>query len=239
MSEQSQESPIWSIWSKVKSTTTELESQLGTYIKAAPSNEEIKKKLYEWGNTAGEYLDKADDRIGEMEKSAGGYLKELGGEFKQYIAADQPKGQDTGSTLFDADIPASRLEAQLLALHNRYALFEVDEEIPDSEPKQADQIPQLLEKYKDLEPLKEKLVPSKLTENQFWNRYFELRQQIIDQDNKRKELLSKHNPDDIEGWGSSDEDSKKRTKGTEDTKETTKPSKATEKHDSESEDDWE
>lgn len=92
----------------------------------------------------------------------------------------------------------TRLDAQLHLLHSNLDNFKTDPRSPKyksewetsfSAEKKTDQIAKDLELYSELRTSMEKLVPSTVSYEEFWKRYYFLRSELDAEEQKRKELL--------------------------------------------------
>jgi hypothetical protein len=119
-------------------------------------------------------------------------------------------------------IYSTRLEAQLHALHTSEQPFltETKETGYDEFSKTfdvetcTDEIASKLEEHPELRKLMDSLVPEKVSYTDFWTKYFYMRCQIHEQEQKRKDLLSKvaDNEDQV-GWDDEDEDDDEAKRG--------------------------
>lgn len=204
----------WASWWKTK--TEGWSEQVNQVVSNLPSNEEMKAKLEEWGTKAGDYLDEADRRIEEFENSAVHSLKAVQTDIKHYveegISLESPEAEaaqmsQPGGVLFTSDrIATSRLEAQIHRLHQSPSVFMKGEPVSGDIESRTDTIAEYLETYPELRELFEALVPEKVEYKQFWLRYFAAREQIEEQDRQRKALLARQAEEEIEDWGSSEDD---------------------------------
>lgn len=118
---------------------------------------------------------------------------------------DMEAGEDASSeVLFNVpedirnQIYSTRLDAQLHALHtsaepflatgkeDQFVEFQAKEFNLD---KMTDTITEDLKEYPSLRKLMEQLVPDKVAYDQFWAKYYYMRKQISDQEQRRKKLL--------------------------------------------------
>lgn len=111
-------------------------------------------------------------------------------------------------------IYSTRLDAQLHALHTSTEPFLTNKDEPGfnefSETfdvnSRTDDIASDLEKYPKLRSLMETLVPHKVSYEQFWTKYYYMRNQLSEQEQKRKLLLSQTNNDESGEVSWDDED---------------------------------
>ncbi|ODV63393.1 Dos2p [Ascoidea rubescens DSM 1968] len=128
-------------------------------------------------------------------------------------------------------INATRTEAQINTLHTSQDLYiteAIDEDYHDFKKSfhiqnETDEISALLKKYPNLQNLMSSIVPTKVTYEEFWSRYFFMKNQITNQEKHRKALLQNTTTDDEEDfdWGDDDEDDEYNDK----TNKTDKPGK--------------
>lgn len=126
-------------------------------------------------------------------------------------------------------IYSTRLDAQLHALHTSTEPFltTTKEDGFDDFAQSfnvsfhTDEIAKDLDKYAQLRTLMESLVPEKISYDQFWTKYYYMRKQLAEQEQKRKMLLEKATLDESAdiSWDDEDEDE------VDDPKQTPKPSK--------------
>lgn len=113
-------------------------------------------------------------------------------------------------------IYSTRLDAQLHALHTSTEPFLTttkedgfDDFAKDFDvSSHTDDIAKDLEKYTQLRALMESLVPEKISYDQFWTKYYYMRKQLGEQEQKRKMLLEKaaHDESADISWDDEDED---------------------------------
>ncbi|KAK9386291.1 hypothetical protein V1515DRAFT_150880 [Lipomyces mesembrius] len=177
---------------------------------------------------------KAQARIEELDTSEiSKYLNQVGKEVSDFLkdAVTIDPGEDeyaegtktpiSKDVLFDVpedikrQIYTTRLDAQLHALHTSVEPFLADsddvayEEFAKglSVDSQTATIAGDLDHYPELRKLMEKVVPEKITYEEFWKRYYFLREQINQEELRRKQLLNEAGQtDDNFDWGEEDED---------------------------------
>jgi hypothetical protein len=137
---------------------------------------------------------RADEYLAKFGCSIGGFLRDA-------ITISPPaKGEEevvqTGEHK-KKQIFTTRLDAQLHLLHSNLELFSTDPKVESfknfgdtfSVEKQTDKIASDLERYPDLRATMEKLVPGDVEYKAFWVRYYFLRNELDQEEKKRKELL--------------------------------------------------
>lgn len=162
---------------------------------------------------AQKYIDDLDKDLEQFENEAGKKLFQMGtnlqGMLKSAVNVVGPDaGADTGlaaEVLFNVpedvqnQIYSTRLDAQLHALHTtREPFLAKDESDPGyvnfaksfSVERHTETIARDLDLYPQLRALMESLVPDSVTYNNFWTKYYFMRSEIADQEEKRKQLLS-------------------------------------------------
>ncbi|KAK9376027.1 uncharacterized protein V1513DRAFT_440437 [Lipomyces chichibuensis] len=177
---------------------------------------------------------KAQARIEELDTAEiSKYLNQVGKDvsdfLKDAVTIDPGEDEYTEGTktpiskdvLFDVpedikrQIYTTRLDAQLHALHTSVEPFLADsddvayEEFAKgfSVDSQTATIAGDLEHYPELRKLMEKVVPEKITYEEFWKRYYFLREQINQEELRRKQLLNEAGQaDDNFDWDEEDED---------------------------------
>ncbi|KAK9492921.1 hypothetical protein V1508DRAFT_126215 [Lipomyces doorenjongii] len=177
---------------------------------------------------------KAQARIEELDTAEfSKYLNQVGKEVSDFLkdAVTIDPGEDeyaegtktpiSKDVLFDVpedikrQIYTTRLDAQLHALHTSVEPFLADsddvayEEFAKgfSVDSQTATIAGDLDHYPELRKLMEKLVPEKITYEEFWKRYYFLRDQINQEELRRKQLLNEAGQtDDNFDWDEEDED---------------------------------
>ncbi|KAK9484221.1 hypothetical protein V1527DRAFT_470742 [Lipomyces starkeyi] len=177
---------------------------------------------------------KAQARIEELDTvEISKYLNQVGKEVSDFLkdAVTIDPGEDeyaegtktpiSKDVLFDVpedikrQIYTTRLDAQLHALHTSVEPFLTDsddvayEEFAKgfSVDSQTATIAGDLDHYPELRKLMEKVVPEKITYEEFWKRYYFLREQINQEELRRKQLLNEAGQtDDNFDWDEEDED---------------------------------
>lgn len=181
-------------------------------------------------------MQKAQSRIEELEKvEFSKYLnkvgKEVGDFLKDAVTVDpddtQAMRNDTvvNDVLFDLPedikrhIYTTRLDAQLHALHTSPEPFLTDSKDNSFEEfaskfsisDQTETIAHDLDFYDELRKLMEKLVPEKISYEEFWKRYYFLRDQINQEEVRRKQLLKEAGQEEDDFDWSEDEDDEQTT----------------------------
>ncbi|KAJ8099349.1 hypothetical protein POJ06DRAFT_282393 [Lipomyces tetrasporus] len=177
---------------------------------------------------------KAQARVEELDKvEISKYLNQVGKEVAEFLkdAVTIDPGEDdytegtktpiTKDILFDVpddikrQIYTTRLDAQLHALHTSTEPFLTDsddtayQEFANgfSVDSQTTTIAGDLDHYPELRKLMEKVVPEKITYEEFWKRYYFLREQINQEELRRKQLLNEAGQaEDNFDWDEEDED---------------------------------
>lgn len=180
-----------------------------------------------------QFENKAGKKLVQMGTDIQGILKEAVNKTGPTILSGQATSSDTSNTkeshetLFNvpediqSHIYSTRLDAQLHALHTTREPFLVkDANTVDpgytkfaesfNVDAQTENIAQDLEKYTKLRSLMESLVPDSVAYNEFWTRYYFMRSEIYNQEEKRKLLLSQAqnvslNEEEV-NWDDEDED---------------------------------
>lgn len=183
------------------------------------------------------YLDDLDHELEQVEKFAGSYatkvssfiktnLLETDAKIRERLIEDANKGDldaNESNLLFNVPdniktpIYATRTEAQLHALHTSQDLYvtdAIDSEFAtflksfNLESKTAE-ISSLLKKHSQLQNLMAAVVPTKVSYEEFWARYFFMYGKILEQEEKRKKILE-NNADDGDdedfNWDDDDDD---------------------------------
>ncbi|KAK9238195.1 hypothetical protein V1525DRAFT_401807 [Lipomyces kononenkoae] len=143
----------------------------------------------------------------QVGKDVGEFLKDAvtidPGEEQEYNEATRTPGGNR-DVLFDVpedikrQIYTTRLDAQLHALHTSVEPILADSDDTAfaefaktfSADAQTTTIAQDLDHYPELRKLMEKVVPEKVTYEEFWKRYYFLREQINQEEVRRKQLLN-------------------------------------------------
>ncbi|CAN6649226.1 protein Dos2p [Trichomonascus vanleenenianus] len=196
---------------------TALSQKAQTYI------DELDRDLEKIENKAGSYLSQVGSDLRSFLKDAVTVSSPVA---RPRDGFDPDAGEDAPSeVLFNVpedirnQIYSTRLDAQLHALHtskepflvktseddgyNKFAAdFDVD--------KKTDQIAKDLEEHPSLRKLMEQLVPSQVSYNEFWTKYYYMRGQIAQQEEKRKLLVQQAttnnaNEEDV-SWDDEDEE---------------------------------
>lgn len=201
-------------WSQLRSRAEEY--GIEEKIKQAGSalDNQVRLKAGEYGlqeklNYAGQVIDTYDRKIEDLENNAASYFKQKGVQVYDRVLDSLDPVESSSEVLFEQNnAPSSRVDAQIKALHHSPELFMNCE--PRKDQLETDQFARaqaILKDDPDLRKLHESLVPEKVTDKVFWLRYFELREDIEEQDRQRKEIL-KHKPAEDEeiDWGSSEEE---------------------------------
>lgn len=156
------------------------------------------------------YMESLDSKLEIVENKAGEYA----GKFASFLTGlvsvtnDDSKTEQTykkKSSPFPLEYGSSRYETDLYKLHTSPDQF-LDAEEGDGKliDGKTEEIAQLLAKYEKLTNLMNELVPVKISYNSFWTRYFNLQDELKQQDENRKKLLDKEDEEDFT-W-SDDED---------------------------------
>ncbi|KAI5807421.1 hypothetical protein DFH27DRAFT_650931 [Peziza echinospora] len=184
---------------------------------AAKRIEEIEKAearadeyLLKWGSTVGNFLKDAvtiappeGGEFADEEGKGKGKEREGGAGAAGYQAGEEGKRQ----------IYTTRLDAQLHLLHTSLDLFKNDPDVESYNKdwtasfdveKSTEQIAADLDKYPELRASMEKVVPAEVKYEDFWKRYYFLRQQLDTEEQKRKELLKGALEEETVGWDSDD-----------------------------------
>lgn len=208
----------WGWWDSVKSSAAVKEAnerlqQAQKQAQEAWDAEAIKDKLVQLGHTATEYIDSADRKLEEFENKTADYLQQEGAKIAEKVMPpdEQPA---TAEVLFNGPEkkPVSRLDAELMALNASPDRFLEKLDGKAAQVSAAEQ-KSLLAASADLAETHRALVPSKFSDAEFWNQYSLLRQRLIIQDERRKQLIERQgNADEEEdGWGSSDDEAAEST----------------------------
>ncbi|TKA71742.1 hypothetical protein B0A49_04993 [Cryomyces minteri] len=145
----------------------------------------------------------AEGMLSRLRLEAAARLKTIS---KAEDAADEALlkfGTNIRNFLRDADaegkrvIHTTRFDAQLHVIHSSLDSFSRDAASPEFEPwarefdveKQTERIGRDLEAYEELRRAMEKLVPERVTYEEFWKRYYFLRHVIETEEQRRRELL--------------------------------------------------
>lgn len=202
-------------WTKLRTTAEEYGiqeklknagSMLDAQVRSKADEYDLQGKL----NYAGSIIDRYDRKIEDIENNATSFLKQKGSEVYGKVVDSLDPMESSSEVLFEQkSAPSSRVDAQIKALHHSPELF-IDRETRNTEltPEQAERKKTILTDNADLQKLHDSLVPEKVADSKFWLRYFELRDDIEEQDRQRKEIL-RHKPtteDEKIDWGSSDEE---------------------------------
>jgi hypothetical protein len=138
---------------------------------------------------------RADEYLAKFGSSIGGFLRDAitisppaNGEEEVVMQT----GEDKKKQIF-----TTRLDAQLHLLHSNLELFRTDPKVESFETfgdtfsveEQTDKIASDLERYPELRASMEKLVPDEVEYKAFWIRYYFLRNELDQEEKKRKELL--------------------------------------------------
>ncbi|KAK9325950.1 hypothetical protein V1517DRAFT_128269 [Lipomyces orientalis] len=177
---------------------------------------------------------KAQARVEELDKvEISKYINQVGKEVAEFLKdavtidpgeedyAEGTKTPITTDILFDVpddikrQIYTTRLDAQLHALHTSTEPFLTDSDDTAyqtfangfSVDSQTATIAGDLDHYPELRKLMEKVVPEKITYEEFWKRYYFLREQINQEELRRKQLLNEAGQaEDNFDWDEEDED---------------------------------
>lgn len=148
-------------------------------------------------------LDSLDSKLEIVEQQATKFVSLLTSFFSSMVVISSPEEQKkeidhSMSCLLTSVYGNSRYDSDLQKLHTTESFYLSDEldnkEEPDNFEVNAmtQEITALLERYPTtLEPLMNELVPVKLTYQLFWYRYFKCEQQLKQQEEARRHLLSK------------------------------------------------
>ncbi|KAK9369604.1 hypothetical protein V1509DRAFT_619988 [Lipomyces kononenkoae] len=201
--------------------------QLATRVRIAPkSTSKMFSVLKQKAQARIEELDTAEisKYISQVGKDVSEFLKDAvtidpaEDEYYYNEATRTPVGRDV---LFDVpedikrQIYTTRLDAQLHALHTSVEPILADsddaafKEFAErfSADAQTGIIAQDLDHYPELRKLMEKVVPEKVTYEEFWKRYYFLREQINQEELRRKQLLNEAGQTDENfDWDEEDED---------------------------------
>ncbi|KAK9473364.1 uncharacterized protein V1510DRAFT_414850 [Dipodascopsis tothii] len=163
------------------------------------------------------YLAKVGHEVGDFLKDAVTVEPDLDSDGVRARNADGV----VSDVLFDLpedikrQIYTTRLDAQLHALHTSPEPFLTDAHDAAFDTfagtfdiaAQTDAIAADLEYYPELRKLMERLVPEQTAYDEFWTRYYFLRDQIAQEDDRRKKLLrAAAQQEDNFDWGEDDED---------------------------------
>lgn len=196
-----------------------------------------KKMLDLLSGATNSYLDDLDKELEQVENFAGTYASKVGNFFKNAIIEDPKDASIDAANVGDLDanessvlfnvpeniktpIYATRTDAQLNALHTSQSLYltdAADEDFDkfksefDLEGKTND-ITELLKKHPSLQNLMSLIVPTKVTYEEFWIRYYYMHNQILKQEEKRKQLLENENDDDEFNWDEEEEEQDSKVK---------------------------
>ncbi|ONH65195.1 BSD domain-containing protein 1 [Cyberlindnera fabianii] len=157
------------------------------------------------------YLDSLDKDLEQVETAAGRYATRFGQFLKDTISVASPDSDDeelideeVANVLFNVKdhktglkLSASRTEAQLHTLHTSPELYSTTE----SDPK--------FDNFKSTFSVESKT--AKVSYDEFWTRYFYMKEKIFQQESTRKKLLGRAQeavPTESEdlSWGDDDED---------------------------------
>lgn len=181
-------------------------------LKAQAYIDELDRDLEKVESKAGSYLTKVGADLGA-------YLKEAvnieaptagaGGSGERGIAGGAGLGPSEGEVLFNVpedirnQIYSTRLDAQLHALHTSPEPFLVSASASAAEPEYAAfastfdasahtaRIAADLAAYPKLRTLMEQLVPAQVRYEEFWRKYYYMREQIAAQEQKRRDLMER------------------------------------------------
>lgn len=206
--------------------------------------DELDKDLEVVENTAGSYLAQFTTDVSAYLKEAVSVAPPLlssGGASRDGGAAGEPEVLFNVPEDIRNQIYSTRLDAQLHALHTSPEPYL--EPRPTDDPafapfagqfdiaNQTDQIAADLDKYPLLRTLMERLVPNEVAYDEFWLRYYFMREMITSQEEKRKALLQKaaalSENKDGEAFKWDDDDDDDDEEETEETKTTAKSSTTT------------
>lgn len=131
--------------------------------------------------------------------------------------------EDTNVVKTSVAAASTRTEGELKELSTKKEIYlenkiELNSEF-DVETK-TDEIAKILKSDELLDDLMNEIVPTEIPYKDFWNIYFTRKQQILDMENKRKELLQnaskQQDNDEIIGWDDDDEEEENETTKVED-----------------------
>lgn len=164
---------------------------------------EGKVDLQSISSLAGKALDTLDSKLEVVEQKAGMLMNSFTSFFSSVISIDLPAStvetsESKAESTFSAPaVPGaaygtSRLDNELFNLHTSEAIYldtTKDLEVIDVGQKTGE-IEHLLSEYKEtLEPLMNRLVPTRISYEKFWSTYFTYDAEIREADKARRELL--------------------------------------------------
>lgn len=157
---------------------------------------------------ANQALDELDSKLEKIEHQAGKWVSLFTSFFSTMVSVDEtPDSQheskdeaEIGQAFPGASYGTSRYEMELFKFHTDESLYhprngDVNESARDDVHARTDEISSLLEEYPEtLLRLMKKLVPLKLTYDDFWSQYFAYEEDLKKSERQRKSLLSKDAP---------------------------------------------
>jgi len=200
-----------------KSTVTKKFDEIQQKIVNEDNAEKSKNMWSMLSTKTNTYLDELDKELEQVETFAGSYVNKFGQFIKDTIVVAAPEDRDElidddeSDLLFNVvgnvpkgkpqKVTSTRTEAQLYALHTSPELFLTtaeDKNFDDFKKSfklgsKTEEISGLLKKNAELSKLSTKIVPEKVTYEEFWTRYFYLYDKILKEEVNRKELLKKGN----------------------------------------------
>ncbi|QLQ79574.1 hypothetical protein HG537_0C02210 [Torulaspora globosa] len=175
----------------------------------------------EVSQTAQRYLRQLDDNLQGVEKVALNYWNKvsdagfwpsvtgkLGSSLDKIVKLDEPQADEKLGSKGSGAAGGNRTEAELKALSTNRALYLDRKTVPgqdfDADAK-TEEIAKILETDKDMANLMNEIVPESISYNEFWRIYFDERQKILDNEGKRREILSEKKAQEEEiGWDDED-----------------------------------
>lgn len=204
---------------KVNLTKSTVTKKFGEIQQRIVNEENTTKSKNMWSllsSKTNTYLDELDKELEQVENFAGSYVNRFGQFIKESVVVAPPEDEDEliddaeGELLFNVTddtkgrapkVSSTRTEAQLYALHTSPELYLTtaedesfgkfkDEFKLDSK---TEDIANLLKQNVELNKLSTKIVPEKVSYEEFWTRYFFLYDKILKEEVNRKKLLNKEN----------------------------------------------
>ncbi|SCV03978.1 LAMI_0H12464g1_1 [Lachancea mirantina] len=171
----------------------------------------------ELSNKTQEVLGKLDTKLQGVENMAQSYWKRVSsGPFWSSLTQQADKLNDISAkdseggnvTLKSATLAANRTEAELKSLSVDASIYlEGNVKVPESwnPDEKTSEIAALLEKEDELRALMNRIVPEKISYRDFWGIYMLRRNQILNTERKRKEILN-HSTSEVQEVDWDDED---------------------------------
>lgn len=203
---------------KVNLTKSTVTKKFGEIQQRIVNEENTTKSKNMWSllsTKTNTYLDELDKELEQVENFAGSYVNRFGQFIKESVVVAPPDDEDEliddseAELLFNVKhakgrtpkVSSTRTEAQLYALHTSPELYLTTAK-DDSFVKfkndfkldsKTEDIANLLKQNVELNKLSTKIVPEKVSYEEFWTRYFFLYDKILKEEVNRKKLLNKEN----------------------------------------------